>query len=61
MAGSADVVIDLSTETGFAQIRRSGRSELYVQKSNIFFLELAGVSGETPIEILEINLDGAQE
>lgn len=56
---NGDAVIDLTFQYGFAQVRRSGRRELYVWKADIFSLELAGVSAESAVSILECNCEGA--
>ena len=56
---SADAVIDLSYLYGFVKVRRSGRRERNVGKADVFGLELEGFSGEAPISVYEVNVDGA--
>jgi hypothetical protein len=56
---SREAIVDFTNIYGFAQIRRSGRRERYIQKADVFSVELEGISGASSITIYEINLEGA--
>lgn len=55
-----DAVVDLTQSVGFAQVRLSGRRDLYVEKADVVAVELAGVSATVPVTVYEVNLEGAE-
>ncbi len=59
-SGDPDAVIDLTNPVGFAQVRRSGRRERYVQRADYVQLELRGTQGRDALVIYEVNLEGAE-
>lgn len=55
-----DAVIDLTKESGFAQLRIPGHRERYIQRADRVYLEMRGFSSKDPIQISEIAIEGAR-
>lgn len=59
-SGSADLIIDMTTPSGFAQQRIDGHKELNVAGFRYLALRLLGVSGDGQQQIYQLSIDGAQ-
>lgn len=58
--GSADLIIDLTNKTGFAQQRIDGHKELNVGGFRYLALRLLGVSGDGQQRVYQLAIDGAK-
>ncbi len=54
-----NAAVDLTTRTGFAQIRMSGRRERYIKKADLIALEFEGVSAASIVTVVGTDLEGA--
>lgn len=59
VAGSADMVLDLTKANGWAARRLERHREVYSDGLHFAALELQGVSNQDPIAVFQIELDGA--
>lgn len=60
-SGDTALRVNLTQAAGFAQIRMNDRRQRYIQRRDNFSIEMSGVSGESPVRLYEMIVEGAKE